>query len=133
MPEFINAWRQYAVFEGRTRRRDFWLFVLLSLIACAMLDVLDRVQGGGVEGGGVGRCGEAVGQLVSLYGLAALVPSLAVAARRLHDTGRSGWYALLLVVPFGVLFLLAWWAEDSVVGENRWGVNPKSDSMSAQA
>jgi len=64
--------------------------------------------------------------LLSLYVLATLIPSLAVIARRLHDTGRSGWNYLIAFIPLvGTIILLIWTIEDSKPGPNQWGANPK--------
>ncbi len=68
----------------------------------------------------------ASGPLTSIYMLAVLLPNLAVAVRRLHDTGRSGWYLLMLLIPFvGLLLFLILMAQDSHPGDNRYGADPK--------
>ena len=65
--------------------------------------------------------------LGSLYGLAVLIPSIAVSVRRLHDTNRSGWWLLIALVPLiGAIVLLVFMAQDSQPGKNQYGSNPKA-------
>jgi uncharacterized membrane protein YhaH (DUF805 family) len=109
--------QKYATFHGRARRSEFWFFVLFSAIARTIADVIDAVihTGNSTTGG-----------LVStLVELALLVPTLAVGARRLHDTGRSGWWWLIALIPFvGIIVLIVFWVQDSR-GDNQYGPNPK--------
>ena len=66
------------------------------------------------------------GLSVGLYGLGALIPSLAVSIRRLHDTGRSGWWSLIGLMPLvGWILTLIWYLSDSGARENKYGPNPK--------
>lgn len=89
------VFKKYAEFAGRAGRREFWMFVLANIIV-------------GVVVGFFGRT------LSSLYSLLVLIPSLAVGARRLHDTGRSGWWQLLYFIPFvGWIVLIVFFAERS--------------------
>ena len=70
---------------------------------------------------------EGNGLLNSLYGLAVLLPSLAVGTRRLHDTGRSGWWQLLFLIPLvGLIVLLYWFALPGGTGDNQYGDDPKT-------
>lgn len=109
---------RYAVFSGRARRSEYWWFVLFSVAVGIVASILDRALGTDTANGtGV------VGGLVSL---ALLVPGLAVQVRRLHDTGRSGWWVLLnLLVVIGWIVLLVFFVQDSKPGSNRFGANPK--------
>lgn len=116
MQWYLEVLRRYAVFEGRAHRTEFWMFVLVNLIISFALSILDYA---------IGTDGEYGGLLSGLYGLAVLVPSLAVGARRLHDIGRSGWWQLLLLIPLvGLIVLIVWWARRSEPAPNRWGANP---------
>jgi uncharacterized membrane protein YhaH (DUF805 family) len=95
--------KKYADFTGRARRKEYWLFVLLCVVAGMVAGFIDGILGlSGLIGGLYGLFGFVVG-------LALLVPSVAVAVRRLHDTSRSGWWLLIGIVPYlaSVLILLS--------------------------
>lgn len=111
--------KKYAEFEGRARRQEFWMFFLISFLISLALGVGDLVlKLPTLPSGG--------GPLGTLYMLAVLVPTLAIGARRLHDTGKSGWLQLLLLIPcIGFLVLVFFWIGDSQPGGNQYGPNPK--------
>ena len=93
--------KKYADFTGRARRKEYWLFYLLVIVAYIVAMTLDGVLGMGSMLAGY------YGPLTGLLGLALIVPGLAVGARRLHDTDRSGWWLLIGLIPFvGGLVLL---------------------------
>jgi|ERR1043165_6327400 uncharacterized membrane protein YhaH (DUF805 family) len=118
---YLEALKKYADFSGRSRRKEYWLFVLFSVLISIVLQIID---------GALGLFSRDLnaGLLSSLYGLAVLIPSIAVAIRRLHDTGRSGWMYLLIFVPcIGWILLLVWFIEDSSPGTNEYGPNPKKE------
>ena len=104
---------QYADFDGRARRKEYWMFVLFNLLIAL----------------GVGLVGNLIGAdelLSGLYSLVVLIPSLAVAVRRLHDSGKSGWWLLLLLLPIiGFIILIVFLVKDSQPGSNQYGANPK--------
>ena len=120
MKWFLEALtKKYATFEGRARRSEYWYFVLFYFLAIVVLAIVDVTVGTYNEEVGVGL-------LSGLFGLATIVPSLAVTVRRLHDTDRSGWWVLLELVPFiGWLVVLVFTVLDSQPGANRFGPNPK--------
>lgn len=116
---YLKVLKNYAVFQGRAQRAEYWFFVLFNSIAGIIMMTLDNVAGLAPAEGGIGP-------LYGLYSLAMLIPSLAVAARRLHDTGRSGWMMLLALIPcVGAILLLVWAVQDSSPGANQYGPNPK--------
>ena len=118
MSWYLAALKKYAVFSGRARRKEYWMFVLFYLIFTIVLGVIDSILGIGEEGGGL---------LSGLFVLAMLIPSLAVTFRRLHDTDRSGWWLLIGFVPLiGSIVILVFMIQDSQPGENRYGTNPKA-------
>ncbi len=118
MSWYLAALKKYAVFSGRARRKEYWMFVLFYLIFTIVLSVIDSILGIGEEGGGL---------LSGLFVLAMLIPSLAVTFRRLHDTDRSGWWLLIGFVPLiGSIVILVFMIQDSQPGENRYGTNPKA-------
>ena len=126
---FLDAiksfWSHYSKFEGRSRRSEYWwiqLFLVLTNLAVAAIDLalmegdVDRFIANG--GGGI------VGLI---WILVTIVPALAVLVRRLHDTGKTGWWALIGFVPFvGAIVLFVFTVLDSDAGDNKYGDSPKS-------
>lgn len=112
MSWFIEALKKYAVFSGRARRKEYWMYTLfVSIFYVVFLGI-----------------GLAVKQplIGVLFYLAILVPSLAVSVRRLHDTGRSGGWIFIGLVPLvGAIVMLVFLCSDSESGANKFGPNPK--------
>jgi uncharacterized membrane protein YhaH (DUF805 family) len=116
---YLSVLRQYAEFSGRARRKEFWYFALantLIFVALAVVDVwadlVHRPSG--------------FGFLSGFYSIGVLVPAIAVAVRRLHDTGRSAWWLAIAFIPLaGAFVLLYFYVQDSSPGANRYGPNPK--------
>ncbi len=110
---YLEVLKQYAVFEGRSRRTEFWLFMLFHLIIFLVLRIIDGMAG-------------TAGMISTVYILAVLLPAIAVSVRRLHDTDRSGWWLLATFFPFlGVFVLLLFMAQDSDPKSNQYGSCPK--------
>lgn len=98
---------------------EYWYFVLFNILASIVLGAIDGLLG--TSGSGMGA-----GLLSGIYGLAVLIPSLAVTVRRLHDTDRSGWWILIVLVPLiGTIVLLVFALLEGTPGSNRYGPNPK--------
>ena len=117
---YLEVLKKYATFNGRARRKEYWYFALFNFIISIVLMVIDGVTG--TLNAEVG-----IGMLGGIYTLAVLIPSIAVSIRRLHDTDRSGWWLLIVLIPFiGVLVLLVFAVLDSTPGENQFGPNPKN-------
>ncbi|WP_058831172.1 DUF805 domain-containing protein [Paenibacillus polymyxa] len=112
MQWYLKVLQNYVGFQGRARRTEYWMFVLFSVIACFIVGLIDGLLG-------------LTPILTLIYSLAVLLPSLAVLARRLHDTGKSGWWILIALVPFGGIVLLVFACLDSQPGDNKYGKNPK--------
>jgi len=112
---YIKVLKNYVNFKGRARRQEYWGFILFNfLIAFALAFAGNMI-------------GDEDGFLGGLYSLAVFLPSLAVLFRRLHDTGKSGWFWLLIFIPIvGWIILLVWACTDSQPGENKYGLNPKT-------
>lgn len=126
MDWFITALRQYAVFRGRARRREYWFFMAFYVGISAFLSVLDAIAG---HAGARGHGGAGMGPLSTLFALGMLLPALGVAVRRLHDTGRSGWWLLLGAVPLlGTLVLLVFAVSRGTPGPNAYGPPPPSQA-----
>ncbi|MDO9008347.1 MAG: DUF805 domain-containing protein [Thiobacillus sp.] len=119
MDWYLGVLKQYAVFKGRARRKEYWFFILFNLIASLLLTLVDFMTGSlDAELG--------MGLLSGLYSLAILIPSLAVTVRRLHDTGRTGWWLLIGLIPLiGAIVLLVFMLLDSQPNDNEYGANPK--------
>jgi len=104
--QFIGTLKKYAVFDGRARRQEFWIFFICSFVVGCVVGWIP-----------------VIGWLISL---AFFVPSIAVGARRLHDTDRSGWLQLLGLIPLaGLIILIVFWVQEGTPGENKYGSNPK--------
>lgn len=120
MSWFVAALKKYAVFGGRSRRKEYWYFVLFNFIVTVVLALIDGAIGTLNTSSGLGL-------LSGIYGLAVLVPSIAVLVRRLHDTNRSGWWILISFVPLiGAIVLLVFAVQDSTPASNGYGPNPKT-------
>jgi uncharacterized membrane protein YhaH (DUF805 family) len=108
---YLDVLKKYAVFEGRARRREYWMFFLFNFIVALVLGIVDGMLN--------------TLFISTIYSLAVIIPSLAVGVRRLHDTGRSGWWWLIAFIPLiGAIVLLVFFVQDSVE-DNEYGPNPK--------
>jgi len=115
---YLSAVKKYAVFSGRARRKEYWYFMLFYVIGAVILGFIDGLLGTfDVDSG--------MGIISSIYVLGMIIPSIAVGVRRLHDTDRKGWWLLLYFVPFiGPIVLIIFFAQQSYLGENKYGPNP---------
>ena len=122
---YLEVLKKYAVFDGRARRQEYWMFILFNIIITAVLALIDSLIGTVIRQAGFGL-------LQGLYDLAVLIPSIAVTVRRLHDTGRTGWWILIGLIPVvGGIVLLIFMLLDSEPGENQYGPNPKTEEAIA--
>jgi uncharacterized membrane protein YhaH (DUF805 family) len=129
--------KRYADFRGRSRRKEFWSYQLLIFVAMILLTIVDGTSGLGgsltsyrMMGPGYYWSGGAMngGLLTKIFSLAILIPSLAVGVRRLHDADRTGWWMLLVFVPFvGWLILLVFFILEGRRGPNRYGPDPTGE------
>ncbi len=109
---YLSVLKNYAVFEGRARRKEYWMFFLVNILISIAFQVVDGVLGTVFLG--------------IIYSLAVFVPSLAVGVRRLHDVDKSGWWLLLVLIPVvGVLVLIYFAATEGTQGSNQYGSSPK--------
>jgi uncharacterized membrane protein YhaH (DUF805 family) len=113
MEWYLEVLKKYAVFSGRSRRKEYWMFFLFNLIIAFVLGFIEGILGiPGVVG--------------MLYSLAVLIPGIAVSVRRLHDTGRSGWWLLIALIPLiGAVVLLIFMVQEGKNEPNDFGQNPK--------
>ena len=114
---YVNVLKRYVDFKGRARRREYWLFFLANLIVSFLTLLL---------GSAIMNSSE-MAVANTIYSLATLLPSLAVGARRLHDTGKSGWWQLIALVPIvGPIMLIVFFATAGTQGQNMFGPDPKA-------
>lgn len=117
---YLAVLKKYAMFSGRARRKEYWMFVLFNLIFAIVAVILDNVLGTAIEGSGYGL-------IYIVYVLAVFLPGLAVAVRRLHDVGKSGWFLFIVLIPIiGAIWLLVLMCTDGNPGKNAYGPNPKN-------
>lgn len=110
-----SVYSNYVTFEGRARRSEYWWFALFYLIVAFVLM------------GVIGTISDTLGSvLYGLFVLGSLLPAIAVQVRRLHDTGKSGWWVLIGLIPLvGAIVLIIFYVGDSQPGSNQHGPNPK--------
>ncbi|GGJ23730.1 DUF805 domain-containing protein [Paenibacillus hunanensis] len=110
---YLKVLKDYVNFQGRARRKEYWMYVLISIPIILVLYLLESLIG-------------INGVLTFVYSLAVLLPGLGVIVRRLHDTDRSGWWILIGLVPFvGSIILIVFLCLEGTPGDNRFGSNPK--------
>ncbi|MCC4833759.1 DUF805 domain-containing protein [Shewanella sp. 10N.7] len=116
---YIKVLKNYINFKDRARRKEYWFFVLFNLIAGIVLALIDNMTGTLTPETGYGL-------LSGFYSLLVFLPGLGVTVRRLHDTGRTGWWILIGLIPLiGALVLLYFFVSDSEQETNQYGPNPK--------
>jgi len=130
MEWMLMPYRRYADFQGRSCRREFWMFTLLSVIvafgAVALMFTGADLAGDRSNGGPLFWIG---GIAVIIWGLASFIPSLAVQVRRFHDQDRSGWMMLLGLIPYlGTFIVLIFMCLEGTRGPNRYGPDPLDPS-----
>ncbi|WP_436858968.1 DUF805 domain-containing protein [Citrobacter tructae] len=115
---YIDVLKNYAVFNGRARRKEYWMFVLINMIVSIVLNVIQSVIG--LE----------IPWISIIYMLGVMLPSIGVAIRRLHDTDRSGWWLLISFIPVvGTIVLIVFLCQNGTAGNNRFGADPKAGQI----
>ncbi len=115
---YFTVFKKYFDFDGRARRKEYWVFTLINSIVCLILSLLIELNGSIFR------------SIISIiYGLGVFFPEWAVTVRRLHDTGHSGWWVFINLIPvIGAIILLIFLLTDSQEGSNQYGPNPKYGS-----
>jgi uncharacterized membrane protein YhaH (DUF805 family) len=108
MSWYLEVLKQYAVFGGRARRKEYWMFILFNVIIAFLLGFVEALFGG-------------PGIIANIYSLAVIIPSIAVGIRRMHDTDHSGWWILLPIVN------LVFAVTEGTRIDNRFGSDPKAN------
>lgn len=106
MDNFINTLKSYSDFASRTGRNDYWMFMLFYVVLSVATGIVDNILG--------------ILLVNSIYSLVMLVPLVAATTRRLHDTGRSGFWQLLIFIPVLGLLVLIWFLAQESDGENEF-------------
>ncbi|TMM56250.1 DUF805 domain-containing protein [Maribacter algarum] len=105
---YLKVLKQYADFNGRARRQEYWMFYLFNFIFSFLIGIIDGALG--MEELGIG----------TVYSLGVLIPTIAAGVRRMHDLGKSGWYILIPIYNFILL------CTDGEYGPNQYGPDPKN-------
>jgi uncharacterized membrane protein YhaH (DUF805 family) len=105
---YLEVLKKYAVFTGRARRKEYWMFFLFNFIIAFVFGFVEGLLGG-------------PGIIGNIYLLATLIPAIAAGVRRMHDTDHSGWWLLLPIVNF--IFAVT----EGTRGDNRFGSDPKAN------
>jgi uncharacterized membrane protein YhaH (DUF805 family) len=115
---YFSAFRKYAVFKGRATRSEYWYFTLFNILAVLGFGLIDQLMG-------TFNFDAGYGPLSAIYTLAMILPGLGVSIRRLHDTGRSGWWFVITIIPIiGLLVFLFFALQDSDPNPNDYGESP---------
>lgn len=119
MNQYLSVLKKYFVLQGRARRSEYWMFVLVNLLISIALTAVDAVL--------IKSLRLPFGILSAIYTIGIICPSFCVGVRRLHDVGRSGWWLLIALIPLiGALVLLIFSVLDSQPADNKYGPNPKT-------
>ncbi|MFG1604013.1 DUF805 domain-containing protein [Actinoplanes sp. NPDC049265] len=118
---WLGCYRRYATFDGRARRAEYWWYTLFNVILYAVVLTLGFLLDYLTEGRGV-----APGVVIFLYLAGTLLPTLAVTCRRLHDTGNSGWWQLLSIIPLASIVVFIFAVLPGHPGTNRYGPDPRA-------
>ena len=114
MSWYLTVLKKYAVFSGRARRKEYWMFFLFNMIISFILGLIEGIIGIGSESTG--------SILANIYSLAVFIPGIAVGVRRMHDVGKNGWF---LLIPIYNLILAV---SEGNKGDNTYGPDPKASS-----
>ena len=117
---YLKVMKQYADFNGRARRTEYWMYALFNVIFLFVAAVLDNLLGL--------KFNPEIpyGYIYMIYALATFIPGLAVSVRRLHDVDKSGWFYLIVLIPLvGAIWLLILFCTEGTPGRNQYGFNPK--------
>lgn len=114
MNSYTDVLKKYAVFQGRASRKEYWTFILINAVVSFVVLAITIMLHWWL-----------LVPVFYLYQFAIILPSLGVTVRRLHDTGKSGWWFFITFVPFiGSIILLILTLQEGQAGDNQWGPNP---------
>lgn len=117
MQYYVDFWKNFANFDGRSSRQAFWMFVLINLGIAIPLNILDGIISAAAKTN--------LPIFGGLYALATFIPGIALWIRRLHDIGRSGWSLLFAFIPCaGIIIMIVFAATEGQRGTNDYGPDP---------
>jgi uncharacterized membrane protein YhaH (DUF805 family) len=126
---------KFVTWKGRASRSEFWFFFLFAFACMIVATIIDKILGTSFKTvnpiTGLEQSA-GYGYVYGLVALALLLPNLAVMVRRLHDTGRSGWWYWIALIPLvGAILLLVWFASKGTTGSNEYGEDPLGGELTA--
>lgn len=110
MDEFKLAFRNYANFDGRSTRKEYWMYTLFYVLILLGLMIINNFLDSSI-----------IGIIIGLFQIVFIIPSLSIAVRRLHDVNKNGWFLLLSFIPFANLYILYLLVQSSYSSSNQWG------------
>ena len=120
MEFFFRAYKNYANFQGRDTEKEYWIFYFIYLATYIFLRIADNIL-------------NTEGFLSGAFVLISIIPSIAIATRRLHDIDKSGWWQLLYLVPIiGFIILIVFFIKQGTEDKNRFGDNPRINKVEEQ-
>lgn len=126
MEYMIMPLKRYADFSGRSRRKEYWMFVLFQMLLLVPLMLVAIALGGTSDDPSDPFSGGLTLAVLGVYFLVFLIPGLAVQVRRFHDQDKSGWFILLGFIPYiGGIILFVFMCLEGTRGPNRFGPDPK--------
>jgi uncharacterized membrane protein YhaH (DUF805 family) len=135
MQYYLKALHNYANFNGRSNRQDYWMFFLFNVIFAIVAMILDRLLGTTFKMEGIygGAQTMPYGYIYLAYALFMLIPGLAIGVRRLHDVGKSGWFMFICLIPLiGAIWLLVLFCTEGKRGDNEYGPDPNAGATDRQ-
>ena len=129
MEWYLKVLNQYTDFQGRARRKEYWMFTLVYVIILMGCTALDNMLGTvfTIDAGALGEISIGYGWAYTICGLAHFLPALSLVVRRLHDVGKSGWFYLIILIPLiGIIWLLILYCTEGQKQDNKWGPDPKA-------
>lgn len=128
---YVNFWKNYANFNGRSRRADYWWAMLCQMIIMMILGMggMGQLTAAMITGQAPSAVGTILILVYVIFSLASLVPGIAIVVRRLHDIGKSGWWYFIAFVPLvGAILILVFMCTAGTAGDNMYGPDPKASN-----
>ncbi len=119
---FVLTMKRTFDFKGRSRRAEYWYFMLANVVLNIIASALDSTL--------FTESQDDVGLAGVIVALALLIPGISVLFRRLHDIGKTAWWSLLFLIPLVNLVMALFWLTRDGVADNKYGRNPKSTGAS---